>query len=351
VRRRLGWLGKRIGARSRACAAASAIGLGVAGWPAPATGAPLELAWSAPEGCPSSEEIVEATYARLEKDRTEAPAELFVRGTVARGDAGFVVTLVLEDVNGRSIGERIVRVDRRACAEIVTPTSVVLAMMIAVVRPRLATSSEPEKEPEERPAGQQAADAPPTHTPPTQPRRTAVAERPPPDRVSLGAVGLASSGVVPGLGLGFGIHASYFPGPLLFLRLEAGLESGSSVHVARGEVRFKVFSAGVRAGVRVMTTERFELVPTLEGRAGVIHTTAVGYPAGQNETRAVAAVGPGLLARLALGRSVVLEGLLDLELIPHRDRFNVGVRNKLVRIHQPDLVAPRFALGLAYDFR
>ena len=347
MRRRLGWLGRRIGARSRACA----IGLVIAGWPSPANGAPLELAWSAPEGCPSGEEIVEATYARLEKDRTEAPPELIVRGTVARGATGFVVTLVLEDVTGRSVGERTVRVDQRACGEIVTPTSVVLAMMIAVVRPRIASSNEPETPPEEPPAAQQAPPAPPPHTAPTQPRETAVAEPPTPDRVSLGALGLASSGVLPGLGLGFGIHASYFPRSLVLLRLEGALESGSSVHVARGEVRFLVVSAGVRAGVPVMTTERIELIPTLEGRAGVIRTTAVGYPAGQNDARAVAAVGPGLLARLALGRSIVLEGLVDLELILHRDRFNVGVGDKRDRIHQPDLVAPRFALGLAYDFR
>lgn len=114
---------------------------------------------------------------------------------------------------------------------------------------------------------------------------------------------------------------------------------------------FQLFSAGARVGLPIPCTKHIELIPTIGARGGVIRTSAVGFAAPQNESLLLGAVGPGVLARVELGRSVVLEGLLDFELILRRDRFHVRERDALHLIHEPRILAPRFALGLAYDFR
>lgn len=345
---------------------AGAAGLVVAGWQAPATGAPFELDWSAPVGCPSREEIVAATHASLGEPITEAPPEFFVRGAVRATDDGFLVTLVLEDETGRSVGERVVRVDRRACSEIVTPASVVLAMMIDVARPRVAQRDEPPELAEPPPAPEHAPPAP-EHAPPTPeppppasraplvvPARTAMRaspERPPPHRLSFGATGVASIGSVPGVGLGIGLRALYFPKSLFLLGLEASFEGGSSVRVAGGEVGFQLFSGAARAGLPVARTERFELIPTVGARAGLIRTVPVEFAAVPNDTGMMTAVGPGVLVRAELSRSFFFEGLFDAELILLRDRFQILEGDKLHRIHEPSAFGARLALGFAYEFR
>lgn len=325
--------------------------MAVVTWPTAASGAAFELTWSAPEECPSREEIVDATYAHLGESRSEGPPELLVQGTVSAADDGFVVTLVLEDTaRRRSMGERIVRVDQHECREILTPASVVLAMMIAVARPRVAQPDERGEPAEGPPPGQ----ASPARAPrPPAARRTEVTppEPPPPHRLSVGAAGMASTGFLPRLGLGAGIHASYWPRSPLLFRLDASFEDGGSTHAAGGNVGFQLVSAAVRAGLSAARTKDFELIPTVGGRAGVIHHSAVGFAAAQDESRVVGSVGPGVLARAKLGPSVVLEGLLDTELILRRDRFHVLQGDTRHFIHEPSPVAVRFALGLAYDFR
>jgi hypothetical protein len=353
---------RRIGTRARVLGVAGAAGLVVAGWPAPAKGAPFELAWSAPEGCPSREEIVDATHASLGESSTEAPPEFFVQGAVRATDRGFLVTLVLNDAAGRAVGERVVRVDRQVCAEISTPASVVLAMMIAVARPRTAQRDEPRELAETPPASEHASPAP-EHASPAPPAphaplavraRTAMPsspERLPPHRLSFGAAGVASVGALPGVGLGFGLHALYLPRSVLLLGLEASFEAGSSQRAGGGEVGFQLFSAAARVGLPVARTARFELIPTAGARVGLIRTVPIDFAAGQNDTRVIPSVGLGVLVRAKLRHSVFVEGLLDVELILLRDRFQVLEGDKLHRIHEPSAFGGRLSMGLAYDFR
>ncbi len=353
VRRCLGWLGRQIGTRARACIAASAAGLGILGWPTPASGAPFELTWTAPEGCPAREEIVTATHVRLGDGQTEGPAELFVQGTAVPADEGFVVTLVLKDAGGRAVGERVVRIDQQRCAEILTPTSVVLAMMIAVARPRGVQSDEHGGMEEGRATPEQASPMPSAAPRVVADRRgmPAPPEPPVPDRLALGAVAMVSAGLLPGLGLGFGLQASYFPKNVFLLRLEASVEAGETVRVAGGDVAFRLFSAAARAGLRVMQTKRFELLPTVVARAGLIDTSAEGFAARLDDAKLVGSVGPGVLVRVGLGSSLALEGLLDAELILRRDRFHVLQGGRLHRVHEPGVASGRLTLGLAYEFR
>ena len=361
MHRCLGLLGRRIGARVRAWAVASAVGLVAVGWSPAVEAAPFELEWSAPEGCPTREAILDTTYARLGKARADDPPGLFVRGDVAAVDRGFTVTLVLEDVTGRSVGERTVRVGDSACAAIETPASVVLAMMIAVARPR-AVAPAPRATPADPPA-------PAPSPPPSSPAPSSPAPSPPPPappspalpptgrsdeathRLSVGAAAVGSTGALPNVGLGAGINATYGWGPWFLLRFEASVEAGGSVRAAGGEVRFTLFSAAARAGVAALRTDHVVLAPTVGARAGLIRTSAVELAAPQSESLTLGTLGPGLLMRVALGRSLILEGALDVELILRRDHFHVRERGGLKLIHEPSLFAPRVAMGLAYEFR
>lgn len=341
-------LGRRIGTRARAFGAASIVGLLVAGWPALASAAPFDLAWSAPEGCPSREEIVDATYARLgesRESRSERPAELFVEGTVVETGDGFVVTLLLTDASGHSVGERVVNIGERACAGILTPTSVVLAMMISVACP-------PDAQPDQ-PAGSETTPIPPDQPLPVRRRRAtrAPSKPPPPDPVALGAAVVGSTAILPDVGVGLAIHASYFPRSVILLRLEASFEVGGSVHVARGEVDFHLWSVGGRAGLLAAHTKRFDIIPTFGGRVGLLQTRATGVKVPLDDASVVAAIGPGVVGRAKLGPAVTLEAFLDGELVLRRDRYQVMEGDKLHHIHEPNLLGARLGLGLTYDFR
>lgn len=348
VRRCLGVLGRRIGARARTSGAASIVGLLVAGWPAVAGAAPFELAWSAPEGCPSREEIVDATYARLEESRSERPPELFVEGAVVENGDQFIVTLVLADASGRSVGERVVNVDERACSAVLIPTAVVLAMMISVACPPDAQADQPPQ-----PASSEATTPSPDQGLPVRRprRRRATANSPTPDPISFGAAVVGSTAILPDFGVGLLLHASYFPRSEILLRLEASFEEGNSVEVARGDVGFHLWSVGGRAGLVFARTKRFDLVPTLGGRVGLLQTSASGFKVPLDDASIVATVGPGVVARAKLGSPITLEAFLDGELVLRRDRYQVIEGDKLHHIHEPHLLGVRLGLGLAYDFR
>lgn len=310
--------------------------------------------WSAPEGCPSAERIVEATRARLGEPVTDAPPELFVHGSIVARKNTFVVTLVVLDPKGARVGDRVVRVESASCEEVLTPSSVVLAMMIAVVRPRV-DSGEPASGVEGAPV---AIETPPVDRSDADTRRLSSRFHPMPGsdtggspvgRATFGTSGVASVGPLPQAGLGLGIHAFYEPAAHLLLGLDARFEAGGTVSAGGGDVGFRLASAAARVGLSAVRTARLELVPMVEARAGVIVTSPVGYAAVQNETRLTTAVGMGALARVRLVSSLFLEGLFDAERLLLRDRFQIREGDKLLRIHEPSPFAGRFSLGIAYD--
>ncbi|WP_146647049.1 hypothetical protein [Labilithrix luteola] len=322
-----------------------------------AIAAPFDLAWSAPEGCPSRDAIVDATYAQLGEPRSDAAPELLVTGSVAKRGGGFTVTLSMTDAAGAPVGGREVPVDRPRCEDIFESTVLVLAMMIAVARPREATLPA-------RPADQSevsalpAAVAPPQQPAeahkPTRPARPKTPETPRP-RVFVGAAAIASRGLLPSTGVGVGVSASYMPNPLLLLGLDASFEQAvGDVHAGEGDVAFRLFRGGMRVGVSILRTKHIQVFPLIGASLGLIQNTPHGYEAHHYPLRSTFLVGPGALARVRLGSALFLDLSGAVEVVLVRDRFNAlvnGANGALVSVHRPSALAGRVGLGLGFDFR
>lgn len=349
----------------------SVVGLVATSWAAPAHAAPFELAWSAPEGCPSREAIVEATQARLGKAPSGASAKLFVQGTVIAEGRGFTVTLDLKDGAGRPIGERAIRVERPSCNDIQDPTSVVLAMMIGVAAPHLeehdgsgtdvesgterasGTERGSRAEPESTPPAPSAADPPPAAPRPRAKQAAArsIALRPLEHRVLLAAMGVTSLGILDTVGLGAALRATYSPTSPLVFALETGIEASPARLVAGGEVAFQLISASLRVGLAVLRTGNIELIPTAGARGALIRTSPTGFATVQNEVRTTMAVGPGLLVRARLGAHLFAEVLPEVEGLLRRDHFKIRDGGELYDVHRPAAFDGRLSVGLAYELR
>jgi len=317
--------------------------LSLVAWTARAEAASFDLHWSAPAECPSRDAIVDATLARLGEENRTAPPELFIEGTVRAHDGGFLATLVLSDASGQLVGERELRVAGQDCAAIEEPVSLVLAMVIATLRPHEATRVD---------AGRAAM--PRSRTPATA--RSAAAtetdarERPP--RFFVGAGATTSYGVLPDVGLGAALRANYSPGSILFFGLEASFEVGGSAHVGTGHIGFQLIDGSARVGLQALRSDRFELIPTLGARAGVIRAPSSGFSRSfGNETRAIVLAGPGVLGRVRLAGNVFLEALPELEIVFIRDDFQGVDRGKLYSVHRARPADVRLAFGIGYDFR
>lgn len=332
----------------------SAAGLVVASWSVPANAAPFDLAWSAPAGCPSREEIVHATEERRRESASGASPELFVQGTVVAVRDGFVVALALKDASGHALGEREVRVEQRSCKAIEDPTSVVLAMMIAVARARV---EEPGKHGE-------VAESPPPATLPSPPSAPAPLPSPPsppvrpiaplsrepsPHRLLVGAAGVGSLGVLPNPGFGLAVRAMFAPRSVVVVGLEAWFESSSSVRVAGADVGFQHVGISARVGVPALQTARFELIPTVSVRAGALRNLPSGLREAENEIRPTLLVGPGALVRIKLGSRLFAEALPEVEAVVVRDRLQLVSGDKLYSVHRPSLFEARLSLGVGYE--
>lgn len=325
----------------------SVLALVATSWPIEAHAAPFDLAWSAPEGCPSREAIVEATQARLGEPASGPPPELFVQGTVATVSRGFVVTLALKDASGHSIGERQVRVERQSCMDVEDPASVVLAMMIAVARPTPRKDEAARPEVETPPPPRSASEAPPP--PATEPAAPRVA--PPAHRVLLSASGVTSLGILDTVGLGVALRATYSPTSPLHVALEAAFEASPERRLAGGEVAFQLASASARIGVTVHKSATVELIPTAGARGALIRASPTGFATVQDEVRTTMLVGPGLLVRAKLGPHLFAEVLPEVEGVLRRDRFKIRDGGELLDAHRAALFEARLSLGLAYELR
>jgi hypothetical protein len=319
----------------------------VASWPRTAKGAPFELAWSAPEGCPSHDEIVEATLGRLGVARSDASPELFVRGTVVADGGGFVVTLALADASGHSIGEREVRAEQPTCQAIKEPAALVLAMMIAVAR--VDEHHEPAETVEVTPR--------PTSTQPrpsTPPTTTPYSVTSYPQRLLLGAMGVGSIGILPEPGIGLALRATYAPKSNavgLEFSLETTFETSSAVRAAGGVIGFQLFTASVRMGLSALRTTIFDLVPTLSAREALIRTSPAGFTAVRNQLRSTPLLGAGLVIRAQIRPHFFMEALPEVEGVLLRDRFQIRDGDKLYHIHRAGPIEGRFSLGVGYEFR
>lgn len=331
----------RLNGRCRARKLANAVGLVLLAWTARAEGAAFELRWSAPAECPSGAAIVEATRARLGELGSEAPPELFVEGTVQPQSEGFVATLVLSDTSGRLVGERELRVAGQDCAAIEEPVSLVLAMVLATLRPQSGAHAARREQPEVMPPTR--APAAPAEVPMT---------REVPSRFLMGAGGMTSFGLLPDVGVGATLRAMYSPGSRVYFGLEASFEVGGSARVGTGKIDFQLFGGAARVGLQVFRSRPLELIPTLGARAGVVHAPSSGFARSfGNDTRAIVLAGPGMLGRLRLVSNFFLEVLPEVELVFVRDEFQAFDSGKLYRVHRAYPIDVRLSFGIGYDFR
>ena len=325
--------------------------------PRSARAVPFELTWSAPPSCPSRETIVAATRERLGDGETTDPPELYVRGALTTEGATFVVDLQVKDVDGVELGERRVRMERPSCNAIAEPVALVLATMIAVARPR-----ERERE------AQADAIVEPDSVPASAPKAAPISEvpsarrsrRPPPTvrartrlPMAVGASGAASFGLLPHAGFGGALrYTMTLPSTIdVVIGGEGSFETSPPVSVAGGEATFRYFDIGGLAGVLVGRSSWIELVPLIEGRAGLIIPSATGFYWGYNTPRFSGAVGAGALARIILGEALRLEVLPSFRVALTRDEFRVLAGEELVRVHRPLSVGARLTVGIAYEFR
>jgi len=320
----------------------------------------IDIAWSAPAGCPSGEEIVAATRARLGANRSAESVALSVHGDVTSVPGGFVVDLAMKDESGAPVGERRVQV-KGECSAVTDATALVLAMIIgarrrgnAPARPSPDEPTPPERTEPVDPPALPAAPAPESRPPPARPgpapvgKRTAASVR---SRIVLGAAGVASRGVLPALGAGLALRATYSPVPLVAVGIEASFEIGGAVQARGAEVGFQFAGAAALAGVQVLRNARVELIFAAGARAGAIHISPAGFPVSESGLRPVAMFGPGVLARVRVGPSIFAEAFPQAELIAVRDRFQIVGPDGATPIHRPALVGARLSLGIAYEFR
>jgi hypothetical protein len=310
----------------------------------------FELAWSAPEGCTSRERIIDATRTRLAESRFDMPAELFAHGTVTQERGGFFVALAVKDATGRAVGEREVHVEGTSCTAVEEAAALVLAMMIvASPRPEPASSLE---RPEQLPGKAGSSDTPPPVPPNASssrlgpPARSATKS----PRLSLGAAGVATLGVLPDAGLGLALRAAYTPGEILWLGLEATFEAGGSIRAAGRDVGFQFLHASAFAGARVLRIAAVEVILTGALRAGVIRVLPDGFAVVESEARAAVVGGPGALVRTRLAPHVFVEVFPELDAVFIRDSFEIRDGSQ-VPIHRPDPFAARLSLGFGYEFQ
>jgi len=346
----------------------SSLGFALFSCPTSAAAAPFELAWSAPAGCPSRDDIVEATRARLGAPSSEAPPQVFMEGTVSEVPQGFRVRLTMKDAAGRQVGVREVRVDSHTCKEIEGQTSLVLAMMIASGQPQRAEAPATPDEPVEAPATEpppalpmpdppaEPAPNPPTFGAPARPfgapaRPLGPKPDPAPHRLLVGAAAVASHGGLPTTAGGVAVRALYSPGGTVLFGLEASAERSASVHAGSGTVAFTLFGASARLGVSALRTSRFELVPMLGARLALIQHSPRGYQEVHQRLRATVVGGGGVLLRFEVARSLFVEALPEIGAILARDGFRVREGDKLYLVHRPSALEARLSLGIGYEFR
>ncbi len=326
-------------------------GLVVVSWASRAGAAEFELAWSAPSGCPSRLDIIEATRARLREAPSERPPEVFIQGTVTPEQGGFVISLALQDSSGHAVGERQVTVEGESCKAVEGPSALLLAIMIAE-RPRVAPDTTPDEPRSPAPADSPAARAPPQRTETTSPARVRAAAPPSkvPPRLSLSAAGVTSLGVLPDLGVGGAFRATYAPGALMLFGLEAAAEAGGVIHAGAGEVGFQLVGGAAFAGIRTIRTGPVEVVVTLASRGGAILVQPSRFAVVHSQVGTAVLAGPGVLARAKLGSRFFVEAWPELDVVFVRDRFQIRDGER-VDIHRPDVLAGRLSLGLGYELR
>jgi hypothetical protein len=150
---RAGWLGALAACATSACFGSAR---------AQAAEPPIELSWSAPEGCPSRDEVLARTHRHLASAST-AQSGLRAVATVTPVGAGFELTL---ELGGRELdAHKQLRVESCEAAARAAALLIALAFDPNASAEERATPAEPQPPTEPPPT-----EPPPTEPPPTEPR-------------------------------------------------------------------------------------------------------------------------------------------------------------------------------------
>jgi len=289
--------------------------------------------------------MMAASREALGEVESAAAPELFVHGVVTDEHDAVVVHLRVADAAGVDLGERRVRLEVRRCAAIEEPAALILAMMIAVARTREPAHELPRSAPIAPPvvpASSPGRDRPEPASP-TRGPRTARAP------MTVGASAVASVGALPNVGLGGAVRWTASLARVL-LGLEGSFETSLPRRAASGETTFRLFDVGALAGVRIVRAQRFELVPLLEVRGGVLTGHASGFPSTYDAARLVGVVAAGALARIPFGSAFAVELLPDVRVPFAHDTFAVREGGKLIRVHSTASVEGRLSIGVGWSF-
>jgi len=293
-----------------------------------ARAASFHLSWSAPDECPSRERIMARARTLLREDAEGAGPRLFVHGAVHLDDSGISMNLRLTDELGADLGERRVHFDHRRCEAIEEPTALLVAMMISGARARAPTAPAPNNE------------VPP---PPARSR-----ERTP--ETAIAAAAVASAGLVPNVGLGGALRCTATFSSIV-LGVEGSFEGSWAIAAGRGEATFRFYDLGLLAGVRVVRSRVFEIVPLLEARGGILSASATGFQVTYGATRPVGIVAAGVLGRLRLASALHLEVMPDVRVAFSHEEFSLRRGGELIHIHATAPVEGRVAVGVGWVFR
>ncbi|MDF2697713.1 MAG: hypothetical protein K0S65_6096, partial [Labilithrix sp.] len=268
-------------------------------------------------------------------------------------------SFLVKDTSGADVGERKVRVRGRVCRAIEEPAALVLATMISVVRPRAETTVAlppalpPADGPPPGPGSQVPTSAVPmgdARPPASSAAKAAGLGEPSHPRITLGAAGVASVGVVPQAGLGVALRTTYAPHARLLFGLETSFERGAHIRTGRGEVGFEVLSASISAGLQVLRPGQFEIVPLVAVRGGVLRTVPSGFQLVKRQAHPLALAGVGALLRAWLAPHFYAEALPQAEVVLIRDVFEATEGRTIYFLHQPSAVGARLSVGVGYEF-
>lgn len=251
----------------------------------------LRLAWSAPEGCPSAEEVRlralrggvggESEAGVLEAD---ARVERLVEPSA---DGGWRVTLRTRRGEGEAEGERII--EAATCDGVAEATAVVLSL--ALVSAGAAPSPEPGP-----PVVEEPSSPPPKRVEPASERPRAT-----PPALAFGVLAALDTVALPSPAVGGALTLAWTPGPAR-LELEASGFGAQSKSVPGESVgaRFSTASVGARGCWAVVREGRFDLSPCAGALVHLLSARGYGADANYDVTAQSAVVAGGVLGRFTL---------------------------------------------------
>jgi hypothetical protein len=295
-------------------------------------GDPLRLTWTAPAGCPSSDDVRRAVLQSGGAEAAsgpmlEADAQVEQRATAS----GNTWTVHLRTRRGSTTGER--EIEAATCNGAAEATAIVLAL--AFVTPAATP-------PEETPASVRVPDAPP---------KANSTRRVIPDdahAIALGASLTGDASTLPALALGGEVSLAWTPDRLR-VELDARRFAPQSRGVAGFEsgARFTMTSVGGRGCWAALRTSTLDLAPCVGADARLLSAPGYGADTSYAASAAWAAVAGGALGRLSVASWLALRTRIEAEAPLSRPTFVVENEGF---VHKPASVGLAASFGVELLF-